>query len=190
MGALTNADDALTATYRGGAAGRYMTRKLSFIDQEVDPKSPAFHGRFTANAELNAYFGAHETFAEVPDGDDADSLVDKPNRQNRIRGTITDFMDGDSNLGFEVTLGLQEIADTGAIASIPDSATSKFIDTPTNTAGTGMGTWDAQFYGPNADADADADVVNTTLPSGVAGQFNAGSLHTNVVGAFAAEKKQ
>ena len=68
--ALTDADDALTATYRGGAAGRYVTRKLSFIDQEVDPKSPAFHGRFTANAELNAYFGAHPTFAEIDDTDD------------------------------------------------------------------------------------------------------------------------
>ena len=188
-GALTNADDALTATYRGGAAGRYVTRKLSFTDQGVVPESPAYHGRFTANAELNAYFGAHETFAEVPDGDDADELVDKPNRQNRIRGTITDFMDGDTDLGFEVTLGLQEIGSTGAIASVAGTATAKFSDTPTNTAGTGMGTWDAQFYGPNAATDAEDDVVNTTLPSGVAGQFNAGSVHTNVVGAFAAEKQ-
>ena len=56
--ALTDADDALKATYKGGAAGRYVTRKLSFTDQGVDAKSPAYHGRFTADAELNAYFGA------------------------------------------------------------------------------------------------------------------------------------
>ena len=63
--ALTDADDALKATYKGGAAGRYVTRKLSFTDQGVDAKSPAYHGRFTANAELNAYFGAHSTYAEI-----------------------------------------------------------------------------------------------------------------------------
>ena len=57
-GDLTDDKDALTATYKGGAAGRYVTRKLSFTDQGVDPKSPAYHGRFTANAELKAYFGA------------------------------------------------------------------------------------------------------------------------------------
>ena len=75
---------------------------------------------------------------------------------------------------------------TGAIASVANSATAKFSNTPTNTAATGMGTWNAQFYGPAADTDA-MESANTKLPSGVAGQFNVGSAHTNVVGAFAAE---
>ena len=43
-----------------------------------------------------------------------------------------------------------------------------------------MGT---QFYGPNA------EVVNSTLPRGVAGEFNVNSNFTIVVGAFAAEKQ-
>ena len=67
LGDLTDPADALTATYKGGAAGRYVTRKLSFTNQGVDPKSPAYHGRFTANAELKAYFGAHPSFAVVTD---------------------------------------------------------------------------------------------------------------------------
>ena len=99
---LIDAADALKATYRGGAAGRYVTRKLTFTDQGVDLKSPAYHGRFTANAELNAYFGAHETFEKIEATDD---VKERPSRQNMIQGTITDFMDGDTDLGFEVTLG-------------------------------------------------------------------------------------
>ena len=181
-GVLTDADDALTATYKGGAAGRYVTRKLSFTNQGVDPKSPAYHGRFTANAELKAYFGAHPSFAAI---EGTDRVGERPNSQNRIHGTITDFKDDDTDLGFEVTLGRQPMG-TGAIASVANSATAKFSNTPTNTAATGMGTWNAQFYGPAADTDA-MESANTKLPSGVAGQFNVGSAHTNVVGAFAAE---
>ena len=187
-GDLSDADDALTATYKGGAAGMYVTRKLSFTNEGVDDKSPADYGRFTANAELKAYFGAHPSFAEVPDGDDADDLADTPNRQNRIKGTIKNFTDGAKDLGFEVTLGLTEFS-TGTIASGPiGSATAKFSDTATNTAGTGTGTWDGQFYGPAADTDAN-ESANTTLPSGVAGKFNVESAHTVVVGAFGARKQ-
>ena len=75
-GALTDAADALKATYKGGAAGRYVTRKLSFADGQVDQNnSPAYHGRFTAAAELNAYFGAHPTYDEVLD--DNTTAVDR-----------------------------------------------------------------------------------------------------------------
>ena len=105
-----------------------------------------------------------------------------------IQGTITKFMDDDTDLGFEVTLGLRPIG-TGEITTAADSATAKFSDTPINTAGTGTGAWNGRFYGPNAEADAEDDVVNTTLPSGVAGEFSVGSVHTKVVGAFAAEKQ-
>ena len=55
-------DDALTATYVGGAAGRYVTRKLRLVDQEVDPRSPGYTGRFTATAKLTANFGTHSDF--------------------------------------------------------------------------------------------------------------------------------
>ena len=48
---------------------------------------------------------------------------------------------------------------------------------------TGWGHGESQFYGPNA------EVVNSTLPRGVAGEFNVNSNFTIVVGAFAAEKQ-
>ena len=93
---LTNDGEALAATYKGGAAGRYVTRKLSFTNQGVDPKSPAYHGRFTANAELKAYFGAHLSFALVTDPEIDLTIMDNPTvvspeNRNMIHGTITGF---------------------------------------------------------------------------------------------------
>ena len=180
----TNEDDALTATYEGGAAGRYVTRKLRIKDQGVDPASPGYHGRFTATATLTAHFGEHEDFA----GDaDADPVV--PNTQNTIGGTITNFMDGATDLGFEVTLDRTDITPAGAITG--GVAMAKFSDTATSTtASDEAGEWSGQFYG--ADADESEEVMEdpaTHLPSGVAGQFNADSTYTSVVGAFAAEKQ-
>ena len=70
LGALRtrgNDDDALTATYVGGAAGRYVTRKLRIKSPGVDPNSPGYHGRFTARATLTAHFGEHEDFADPDD---------------------------------------------------------------------------------------------------------------------------
>ena len=52
-----NTDEVLTAVYEGGAAGRYVTRKLQIKDQVVNPQSPGYHGRFTARARLEANFG-------------------------------------------------------------------------------------------------------------------------------------
>ena len=57
--------DALKAVYKGGAAGRYVTRDLQFKNEVADPLSPGFHGRFTATAELTAYFGDHTNFEVV-----------------------------------------------------------------------------------------------------------------------------
>ena len=68
---------------------------------------------------------------------------------------------------------------------------AKFSNTATSTAATDeMGNWSGQFFGP--DADVSEEVMEdpaTHLPSGVAGQFNASSTYTSVVGAFAAEKQ-
>ena len=187
---LLDSRDALKATYKGGAAGRYVTRKLSFIDDLVDEKSPAYHGRFTANAELKAYFGTNEAFEEVID--DVTSVVTSPNNKNQVHGTITNFKDGATDLGFEVTLKRQEIGTAGAIVADGNgdmmNVTAKFSDTATNSAADGAGSWSAQFYGPAADTKAN-ESANTKLPSGVAGQFNASSSHTVVIGAFGAQKQ-
>ena len=93
-----NDDEALAATYVGGAAGRYVTRKLRIKDQVVDILSPGYHGRFTATATLEAHFGEHDDFDVDPD------VEESVKTQNTIGGTITDFMDGATDLGFEITL--------------------------------------------------------------------------------------
>ena len=176
-------EEPLTATYKGGAAGRYVTRKLRIKEPHgVDPQSPGFHGRFTAKASLTANFGMHPDFAGTP-GD-----TDDPNTQNMIKGYITDFKDGATELGFKVTLKLSEIG-TGTIDGAVASAV--FSETPTNTVADGAGNWSAQFFGPQAIVSADDVTDNenpaTKLPSGIAGKFNVKGNYTHVVGAFAAE---
>ena len=181
-------DKGLTATYVGGAAGRYVTRKLRVKDDAVDPQSPGYHGRFTATATLTANFGMHDEF-------DMDDKVDgSVDTRHKIKGTITDFMDGDTDLGFEVTLGLTSIGD----GTFSGTTTAIFSDTATSTGSTNAdaGTWSGQTYGPApvttdlATDDMPAD-VSTKLPSGVAGLFNAKSTIglTKVSGAYAAEKQ-
>ena len=169
----------LTATYKGGAAGRYATRTPHYEDGTLDPNSPGLHGRFTANAELNAYFGQHTSFAR--DDDDMDS----EDRQNMVGGTIKGFRDDDSGtkLGFEVTLGMADIP--VGVGGITNGMTDVKID---GTDFVGAGMWTGKFYGPAADTEA-MESLDTELPSGVAGVFDAGSPHTRVVGAFAAEEQ-
>ena len=104
----------LEATYEGGAAGRYVTRNLRITDGGVDPDSPGSHGRFTAKAELTAYFGTHE-----------DLMVDDVPVKitNKIGGTITEFKDGDMDLGFKVSLGRADITAASEITGGAVTAT-------------------------------------------------------------------
>ena len=58
-----------------------------------------------------------------------------------------------------------------------------------------MGSWQAQLYGPSADT-ADPEAKASTVPSGVAGKFDAkttnsgdGTYNSRVVGAFAATEE-
>ena len=191
----TNDDEALTATYDGRAAGMYVTRKLEIKDQIVDPQSPGYHGSFTARASLTANFGMHENF-------EADDETMRPDTRNTIEGSITDIMDGNMDLGFgKITLKRTPIQATGSMTGTTEA---NFGDTARNTGAPGTGTWSGQFYGPSADdlnvalraanpGVDDSDLIlaedASTLPTGVAGQFNVSSNtgHTRVVGAFAAE---
>ena len=182
-----NDDDVLTAVYEGGAAGGYATRKLRLENQEVDPQSPGYHGRFTGRARLEANFGEHE---DVEEGD-----------RNTIGGSITEIMDGDKDLGFGViTLGRSMIDSEGAVNGM-GMTKANFSDTAENTGGTGTGDWSGQFYGPSAaelnapllaeDPDATGLAeIDSTLPTGFAGEFDVSSNsgHTRVVGGFAAER--
>ena len=97
-----------------------------------------------------------------------------------LGGSIKEFKDGGKKLDFEVTLtpvlmvpGMEEIDGTSVEA---------------NFGGDVSGDWSANFYGPNA-ATTNIAATNNTLPSGVAGQFDASSKYTKVIGAFAAEKQ-
>ena len=69
-----------------------------------------------------------------------------------VEGTITEFKDGGTDLGFEVTLGLRDIGN-GTLAATDETASATFGNT--NDAN-GTGTWSAQTYGINAEED-DAD---------------------------------
>ena len=179
---IGNTTDALKAKYKGDAAGRYVTRDLLVNKGVVDIFSPGSHGRFTAKAELMAYFGAHDDL--VVDGEDAAVPI-----TNRIGGTITEFKDGGTgtDLGFEITLERTENgidrSDIGDMAV----ATATFGNNDTDEMD---GTWTANFYGAPADPDVAREMNNNKLPSGVAGEFNVGSDegYTRVVGAYAAEK--
>ena len=188
-------EDALIAKYNGGAAGRYVTRKLEVKDQAVDLQSPGNHGHFTAKAELTANFGDHPDFVSVVDEVSVDV-------GNTISGTITDFKDGGTNLGFKVELNSRMIISSvdGMIGDKVDQtsgalgASAKFSETPTNSASSATaGGWSGSFFGPNAAAGTATTVAedpDTKLPSGVAGEFNVSSKFTKVVGAFAAELQQ
>ena len=173
---LLDQDDDLTAVYKGGAAGRYVTRNLQFKDEVADPLSPGFHGRFTANAELTAYFGDHTSFVE--DGD-------LPNRRNMLGGSIKEFKDKDGGKDLDFEVILSPVVMVVGDSPIPDDGNTRFGGT---AAGTDNGDWSANFYGPNA-ATTNTLATNNTLPSGVAGQFDASSIYTKVIGAFAAEKQ-
>ena len=187
--ALIDGTHALTAKYEGGAAGRYVTRDLRVKNGLVDPNSPGSHGRFTAKTTLTATFGMHPSFAES--AQDVTPVV--VSRQNVIQGTISDFKDGSIDLGFEVTLGVLDIEASEGGLGESGTATATFGQTGDNGPTTGI--WSAEFYGANAATSAtnpNVAVVNRTLPSGVAGEFEVGtdSTYTKVVGAFAAERTQ
>ena len=160
-------DDALTATYVGGAGGMYVTRKLRLVDQVVDPRSPGYTGRFTATATLTANFGTHSDFygKDMMNGGDDDT-------HNTIGGTITNFLDGTgTDLGFKVTLNRAAIG-AGEVGIIADMTThptvAEFDETPNSTTAKGRGTWSGQFYGPSA-----ADIVDGNKDSlGYRCQYN------------------
>ena len=187
-------DEPLKATYEGGAAGRYVTRTLEIDrDQSVDDKSPGYHGRFTANATLRANFGVHEV------GSNSEVM------SNTIEGDITNFMDMDvrkdgtirGDLGFMVDLERTMINANGSIASGGIDATFDASEWNDPRAKGMVGGWNGQFFGPDAaeatamleGEDPDPIDPSTHFPSGVAGEFNAHSSFTSVVGAFAAEKQ-
>ena len=170
----TGAGSALegTATYRGGAAGKFAIQSTT--------EDSAEGGHFTASATLVANFDA--------DLDGDDTTVDNNESGVSISGTINDFMTGAvSRDNWKVTLmpfdtdtadtadGLQTPAEVGDITGAP-------AVWDTGGAVDGMGTWDASFYGEEDETDH---------PMAATGEFDAqigdGDIAT-ISGAFAATK--
>ena len=145
-----------TASYRGRAAGQYVTKDFS-----GGVLSGGTAGVFTATALLTANFG----------GDDI-----AVNDQFNIRGSVTEFRDverGRALEGWSVTLNKVDLA--------PGSASfgGTAGDTTTATLGgvIGTGTWEGAFFG-NARADR--------KPGAVAGVFDAHLPAAHISGGFGA----
>ena len=170
IGALTG-----SATYTGAAAGRYVMKELELKDGKIEPAS-AIHGQFVATAKLTANFG----------GGDIGT-----NNQFMVSGTVTDFKDGDTDLGFKVKL---ERAD---FKEVDDAFTNTFNNTFNGSASATLGTtesttgmWNGAFFGPIGEDIADSGVneVTTTLPTGVAGEFEAHLPTAHLAGGFGATR--
>lgn len=152
-----------SATFSGGAVGRYVTQG------QVGGQNAKI-GTFTATATLNADFG---------DGTTAGTLS----------GSITDFQEGGSPLsGWRVTLG--STGNIGVASTIADAAASG--DTVANIGGLSVGgSWGANFHGSDNEVLADRDKYPaTTYPvvdlAGVTGWFDATGPDASLAGAFAA----
>ena len=158
-----------TATYRGGAAGLYTKRAHAPAgDGDVIAA-----GRFTADAELTAHFVGNDV---------------AQNDQLSISGSIKNFMDGGKAIDAGWIVELNKIGGTvgtGIFNTNPFALDTHFFSGTT----TGGGSWSGQFYGTVVvDNDDQTEGNQSTLPSGVAGQFNAGFDNGSVSGAFGATK--
>ncbi|MDE0712883.1 MAG: hypothetical protein OXH60_12205 [Rhodospirillales bacterium] len=157
--------DTLTgsATFRGGAVGRYAT--LAGVGRA------AKIGTFTATATLNVNFGAADA-------------------EGTLSGRLTDFReDGSSLTGWSVTLG--SAGDVSTPAAISGAAVATVTNgTVANIGGVPVGgDWGATFHG-SANTVTGLD-DRTKYPAvdlaGVTGWFDATSDSASLAGAFAAK---
>lgn len=167
-GAESGADisnfDTLTgsATFRGGAVGRYAT--LAGVGRA------AKIGTFTATATLNADFGDSGT-------------------PGTLSGRITDFReDGSPLAGWSVTLG--STSNVGTPATIANAAVAAQDNgTVANMGGVTVGgSWGATFHGSDNVITGldDRDKYPAADLAGVTGWFDATSANASLAGAFGA----
>ena len=152
-----------TAEYSGKAVGMFAREVLNPDGTVAD----ASHGRFTANAMLNATFGG----GAVP----ADNHFS-------ISGTIDNFMDSDGvAIDSSWSVMLNEIKRATAGQNVGNDGS---ITGGTTTGGGAAGVWSGQYYGSSTAVDQ-----VTPQPTAVAGEFTAGFTNGSVVGAFGANKQ-
>ena len=160
-----------SATYTGAATGLYAIRTHA-LDGEVVSRAG---GQFTADAMLTAYFG----------GDDV-----AVNKHYSIIGAITDFVDrngGTIDPSWSVDL---ETALFGSQPGAVLTGTNGNVFSGVTEGDPGMmGAWNGRFFGPVAvDSDDTMTGNQSTLPSAVAGTFDAAFTNGAVIGSFGAEK--
>ena len=150
MGTLTSGQDkAITANYEGGAAGLYTRSAYAGTS---DGETEAV-GRFTAKASLMARFGTGDHTAV--------SL------QNRISGTISNFMDGGVPIDATWSVDLDAI---------------NFSASTDGSFGGNNDDWSGQFVGGS-------DGTTPKPPDGVVGEFSETFSNGRVIGAFGATKQ-
>jgi len=118
LNAATNNLASGSATYRGGAAGKYALTSSTGGRNEA--------GHFTASVELTAKFGAADT----------------------ISGTVSSFKDGngaDIDGGWSVALGESTIANSNGAIS-PSGNDSKTTWSAGGTDGTAAGSWSGTIW--------------------------------------------
>ena len=154
-----------SATYTGAATGLYIVRTFT-LDGEILNRTG---GQFTADAMLTAYFG----------GDDV-----AVNKHYSIVGTIEDFGDqGGSPIDSSWSVELEA-------ARFGSQQGGTFRGATEGDQGM-VGTWSGQFFGPVAVDDDGATPGNqSTLPSAVAGTFDAAFTNGAVIGSFGAAKDE
>ena len=151
------------ASYTGAATGLYVIRTFT-LDGEVQNRTG---GQFTADAMLTAYFG----------GDDV-----AVNKHYSIDGSIKDFVDRrgrtiDPSWSVELKAALFG-TQQGAM----------FEGETVGDADVDTGAWSGRFFGPVAlDNDDMMSGNQSTLPSAVAGTFDAQFTNGAVIGSFGAE---
>ena len=154
-----------SASYVGAAAGRYVSKVLD----SDGTASEVSDGEFTADAELTATFGT--TAGKVAAAD-----------QYAIKGTISNFMDGSTDLGWTLKLDKADLGTRDTSTGVVGSPTNAFTGTTSGSAGARMGSWSGTMFGAGDDAITDG----TDYPTGVAGEFNGHFTNGHVSGAFGA----
>ena len=159
-GYATKAEGAGSAIYNGTAAGVYA-QKIAY-DAGTGALVSGHVGSFTANVTLTAEFGEQNSVAQT--------------MHNTISGTISDFMDGEIELGWEATLKSKAFGVTGATSG---------------GDGTAAGSWTSSFFGSSATIDHDDDDTTNEvirMPSGVAGEFVTHFGNGHAAGAYGATR--
>jgi len=160
------------ATYSGAAAGHYV--KKSDFDADGDA-GVVEDGTFVADVALTAQFGEEKA-----------GTVALANQWS-IEGEISNFMDGDEDLGWTLMLNKADLGGRNDGTNIVGNPAATLDDgaTTTGSAGARGGSWSGTMYG---NAGSGTDEATDDHPTGVSGEFNGHFANGHVAGAFGAMK--